>query len=81
MKQIESFPSFKQLDILEILQNGGVVRACKYETHYDDTHWHLEIGGSDLFYDGVRPTRLAKGRYRVTLIMEKLEEKAEEIDV
>jgi len=77
MKQIECFPAFKMLGVLEIIRNGGIVETCDYENRYDDARWRLELGGSYLFYDGFRPARLGKGRYRVTLIMEKLGEEAE----
>jgi len=81
VKQIEGFPSFKQLDVLDVLRGGGIVKTCDHEVHYDNAPWRLELGGSNLFYDGVRPTRLDKGHYRITLLMEKLAEKDEEIDV
>ena len=77
MKQIEGASVFKLLDVLEVIRNGGVVKTCDYENTWDNTRWNLGIGSENVFYSD-HPTRhLAKGRYRVTLIMEKLPEEAE----
>ena len=74
LKQIENFPIIKRLDILEVIRNGGVVKTADYAATWDKTRWRLEIGNDDVFYSDHSSSHLAKGRYRVTLIMEKLEE-------
>ncbi len=73
MKQIENFSKFKLLDVLDVLRNGGVVRICDYESQWDNTPWSFTMGSQDVFYQD-SPRRIGKGRYRVTLIMEKLPE-------
>ena len=77
VKQIEDFPTFKLLDVLNVLRDGGTVKTCDHEIQYDNAPWRLELGGSDPFYGDRRPNTLGKGRYRVTLIMEKLAEEEE----
>lgn len=72
MKQIEV--GFKRLDVLDIMRNGGMVKTGECETRYNDAHWRLEIDGADPFSYEAYQNRLAKGRYRITLIMEKLKE-------
>jgi len=80
LKQIENFSVFKLLDVLDVIRNGGIVKTCDYETEWESNHWRLDIGNTDVFYptDSSQGRReLAKGRYRITLIMEKLGEKPE----
>ena len=74
LKQVENFSVFKLLDVLDVIRTGGIVKTVDFETQYDSSSWRLEIGSVDPFYDGTHPRRLSKGRYRITLIMEKLEE-------
>jgi len=74
LKQIENFSVFKTLDVLDVIRNGGVVKTCDYEIPSDHTHWGLELGSVNPFYDGLHSRMLDKGHYRVTLIIEKLAE-------
>lgn len=78
LKQIENFSVFKLLDVLDVLRDGGIVQTGECESLCDDNHWRLVIGDLDPFPYESYQNRLAKGRYRITLIMEKLPEKAED---
>ena len=75
VNQKENFSVFKLLDVLDVIRNGGVVKTGECGIEYDRTNWRLTIGNMDPFYDDNMYQRgLVKGRYRITLIMEKLEE-------
>ncbi len=74
LKQIETFSTLKMLDVLDVIRNGGVVKTTDYELPSDHTYWTLNIGNENIFYSGHPSKMLTKGRYRVTLIMEKLAE-------
>lgn len=77
LKQIESFSVFKLLDVLDVIRNGGVVKTQDFETTWDNNRWSLEIGSEQIFYSDRSSRNLDKGRYRITLIMEKLAEEEE----
>ena len=77
MKQIEDFSLFKSLDVLDSLREGGIVKTGDYENSWDNTHWSFMIGNQEPFYKGSPHRRLDKGRYRITLIMEKLAKETE----
>ena len=72
MKQIEV--GFKKFDVLDVIRNGGVVKTAEYGSRSDHTYWSFTADNYNLFHDDRDMNRLDKGRYRVTLIMEKLEE-------
>lgn len=78
MKQIENFSVFKSLDVLEIIRNGGIVKTCEYETSWDDSRWQVTVGSSDVFHKEHPYRKLDKGRYKITLIIEKLAEEDQE---
>lgn len=80
MKQIENFSVLKLLDVLDVIREGGVVRTCDFKNPYDRAAWRFTMGDRDPFYETDRSQgrrELAEGRYRITLIMEKLAEEAE----
>ena len=72
MNMIESFSVFKMLDVLEMIRNGGMVKTGECEVQYDNTAWSFQIGSTEPFYGSHPYRRLGKGRYRITLLMEKL---------
>lgn len=74
MKQIENFSVFKLLDVLDVIRNGGVVKTSECVISYDHTQWNLTIGSEMMFNEDLSQHRLNEGRYRITLIMEKLGE-------
>ena len=77
LKQVENFSVFKLLDVLDVIRNGGVVKTGECVSRHDHTQWNLTIGNEMLFHEDLRQHRLDEGRYRITLIMEKLAEEAE----
>ena len=65
------------LAVSEIIRKGGVVKTDYYAlTGYGPLPWELTIGTQKLFYEKGRPSygELGDGFYKVTLVMEKLEE-------
>ncbi len=78
MDMIKNFSVFKMLDVLDIIRNGGIVKTCEYESSWDDNRWQLTVGGNDVFYKEQPYKKVGEGRYRITLIMEKLTEETEE---
>lgn len=74
MNMIESFSVFKMLDVLDIIRNGGMVKTGECEVQYDNTAWSFQIGSTEPFYGSHPYRRLGKGRYRITLLMEKIVE-------
>ena len=77
MDMIKNFSVFKMLDVLDIIRNGGIVKTCEYKSSWNDARWHLMVGSDDPFYKEQPYRMLSEGRYRITLIMEKLAEEAE----
>ena len=71
MNMIENFSAFKLLDVLDIIRNGGMVKSGEYEAQHDNTDWRFDIGNVDPFYKSHPYRRLGKGRYMITLIIEK----------
>ena len=78
MNQIENFSTFKLLDVLDILRDGGTVKTCEYESSWDNNRWQLTVGSDDVFYKEQPYKKVGKGRYKITLIMEKLAEETED---
>ena len=61
-------------DIVEILGKGGLVVSKKINAGEYDL-FNLSHNNSSLIYDSLPSGRLKKGKYRITLIVEPLEEK------
>ena len=70
MKQIKV--GFKRFDVLEVIRNGGIVKTGEYMNTDDYAYWTFSIGNhNNPFPDDRGPNKLDKGRYRITLIMER----------
>ena len=73
--QAEAFDSALPFNLIDIITKGGFVKAEMFEAPYDNTSLGVTFADSRLFLrDGYDNLRFDKGRYKVVLIVEKLEE-------
>lgn len=61
------------VNVIDILAKGGCVESIDYDVPYEETYVRLSFQDKDIFYERKQGRfQIASGKYRVTLIMERL---------
>jgi len=74
IKEITKIRLPQPLNVLDILSNGGYVYSKVFINEYNGTDFNVRIGSYSVFDWGWGAPILGKGKYRVTLIIERLGE-------
>lgn len=72
--QAEAFDSALPFNLIDIITGGGCVKAEVITVPYPQANFDVTIDHESKFLEQGRGIKLSKGRYKVVLIVEKLEE-------
>jgi len=61
-------------EVIELLEHGGIIKADTVEVEWNDSRVELQVGTRLLFWDSFNEIKLNEGKYRVTLIIEPVED-------
>jgi len=71
--QSKALKTLLPINLIEVITKGGFIKSKETTLEYE-SYWQFELGHQQIFSDPYTSNRLQPGKYRFTLIVEKLEE-------